>query len=153
MYKSLFRLFSNCLLYEQIMHSIDKLGIWHRLPVFLGLFYLAIRRHLHQEYNLFNVGKTPVGVRFNPADFPFRTADGEFNDPFNEGAGSEGTFFGRNVLPVYQKDKVHNFSFKLQRKSCILPRLCLKQPKEVDSVHFFSPLPFLIFSEIFIIKF
>lgn len=91
----------------QIVHSIDKLGIWHRLPVILGLFYLGIRRHLHQEYNLFNVGKTPVGVRFNPADYPYRTADGQFNDPFNEGAGSQGTFFGRNVLPVDQTEKVY----------------------------------------------
>ena len=90
----------------QIIHFVDKLGIWHRLPVFLGLIYLSIRRHLHQEYNLFNVGKTPAGVRFNPADFPFRTADGEFNDPFNEGAGSEDSFFGRNVLPVDQRNKV-----------------------------------------------
>ncbi|GMP29179.1 hypothetical protein CsSME_00004397 [Camellia sinensis var. sinensis] len=89
-----------------IMHSIDKLGIWHRLPVFLGLIYLSIRRHLHQEYNLINVGRTPVGVRSCPADFPFRTADGKFNDPFNEGAGSEGTFFGRNIPPVDQNDKL-----------------------------------------------
>ncbi|KAL7232499.1 hypothetical protein ACSBR2_010505 [Camellia fascicularis] len=89
-----------------IMHSIDKLGIWHRLPVFLGLIYLSIRRHLHQEYNLINVGRTPVGVRSCPADFPFRTADGKFNDPFNEGAGSEGTFFGRNIPPVGQNDKL-----------------------------------------------
>ncbi|XP_071913043.1 alpha-dioxygenase PIOX isoform X1 [Coffea arabica] len=89
-----------------IIHFVDKLGIWHRLPVFLGLIYLSIRRHLHQEYNLFNVGKTPAGVRFNPADFPFRTADGEFNDPFNEGAGSEDSFFGRNVLPVDQRNKL-----------------------------------------------
>ncbi|CAA2973266.1 alpha-dioxygenase 1-like, partial [Olea europaea subsp. europaea] len=86
-----------------IIHFIDKLAIWHRLPVLLGLIYLALRRHLHQEYNLLNVGKSPVGVRYNPADFPFRTADGMFNDPFNEGAGSEDSFFGRNVLPVDQK--------------------------------------------------
>lgn len=90
----------------QIVHSIDKLGIWHRLPVFMGLIYLAIRRHLHEEYNLLNVGRTPVGVRFNPVDVPFRTADGEFNDPFNEVAGSEGTFFGRNIHPVNQQHKV-----------------------------------------------
>ncbi|XP_059670197.1 alpha-dioxygenase PIOX-like [Cornus florida] len=83
-----------------ILHAVDKLGIWPRLPVFLGLIYLAIRRHLHQEYNLFNVGTTPVGVRFNPSDVPFRTADGKFNDPFNEVAGSQGSFFGRNVLPA-----------------------------------------------------
>ncbi|KAF5799719.1 hypothetical protein HanXRQr2_Chr07g0307781 [Helianthus annuus] len=90
-----------------IIHGVDKLGIrWYRLPVFLGLVYLAIRRYLHDEYNLLNVGKTPVGVRFNPVDFPFRTADGKFNDLFNEGAGSEGTFFGRNMPPVDQKEKL-----------------------------------------------
>ncbi|XWS44209.1 hypothetical protein CRYUN_Cryun15aG0024600 [Craigia yunnanensis] len=89
-----------------IVHSIDKLGIWHRLPVLLGLLYLAIRRHLHQEYNLLNVGKSPSGVRFNPEDHPYRTADGKYNDPFNEGAGSQGSFFGRNILPVAQKDKL-----------------------------------------------
>lgn len=82
------------------------MGIWPHLPVFLGLFYLAIRRHLHQEYNLINVGRTPVGVRFNPVDVPFRTANGKFNDPFNDGAGSQGSFFGRNIHPVDQKDKV-----------------------------------------------
>ncbi|CAI9090528.1 OLC1v1025313C2 [Oldenlandia corymbosa var. corymbosa] len=90
-----------------IIHTADRLGIlWHRLPVFLGLFYLAIRRHLHQQYNLFNVGKTPAGVRFNPVDFPYRTANGEYNDPFNEGAGSEDSFFGRNILPVDQRSKL-----------------------------------------------
>ncbi|KAI3722328.1 hypothetical protein L2E82_33361 [Cichorium intybus] len=90
-----------------IIHSVDKIGIrWHRLPVFLGLIYLAIRRYLHDEYNLLNVGKTPVGIRSNPGDFPFRTADGKFNDPFNEVAGSEGTFFGRNMSPVDQNDKL-----------------------------------------------
>lgn len=93
-------------MFLQIIHFIDKLGIWHRLPVFLGLIYLAIRRYLHEEYNLFNVGRSPVGVRFNPMDYPYRTADGKYNDPFNEGAGSEGTFFGRNILPVDQKKKV-----------------------------------------------
>lgn len=82
------------------------MGIWHRLPVFLGLLYLAIRRHLHQEYNLLNVGTTPVGIRSNPSDFPYRTADGRYNDPFNDGAGSQGSFFGRNILPVDQKNKV-----------------------------------------------
>ena len=101
----------SCVSYMQIVHSIDKLGIWHRLPVFLGLAYLGIRRHLHQEYNLINVGRSPVGVRFNPGDYPYRTADGEHNDPFNEGAGSEGTFFGRNLLPVDQKNKVFDIYF------------------------------------------
>ncbi|KAK9119637.1 hypothetical protein Scep_017730 [Stephania cephalantha] len=89
-----------------IMHTVDKMGMWHRFPVFLGMLYLAIRRHLLNNYNLINVGRTPAGIRFNPVDFPYRTADGKFNDPFNEVAGSQGTFFGRNIPPVDQKDKV-----------------------------------------------
>ncbi|KEH24897.1 pathogen-inducible alpha-dioxygenase [Medicago truncatula] len=91
---------------DYIIHSIDKLGLWHRLPVILGLLYLATRRHLHQQYNLFNVGQTAVGVRANPNDYPYRTADGKYNDPFNESAGSQGSFIGRNILPVDQKDKL-----------------------------------------------
>ncbi|KAF5194351.1 Alpha-dioxygenase [Thalictrum thalictroides] len=89
-----------------IMHSVDKLGKWHRLPVFLGLIYLAIRRTLQQTYNLINVGPTPVGISFNPVDYPYRTSDGKFNDPFNEVAGSQGSFFGRNLQPVHQNDKL-----------------------------------------------
>lgn len=90
----------------QIVHIIDKHNLWHRVPVFLGLVYLGLRRHLNQEYNLINVGRTPTGVRSNPGDFPYRTADGKYNDPFNEGAGSEFSFFGRNMMPVDQHDKV-----------------------------------------------
>lgn len=72
----------------------------------LGMAYLGLRRHLHQEYNLINVGQTPVGTRFNPADYPYRTADGKFNDPFNEGVGSQYSFIGRNCPPVDQKTKL-----------------------------------------------
>ncbi|CAK9322601.1 unnamed protein product [Citrullus colocynthis] len=85
-----------------IIHFVDKLGVWHRLPVLLGLLYLAARRHLHQRYNLFNVGKTPPGVRSNPEKLPYRTADGSYTDPFDDGAGAQGTLFGRNVYPVDQ---------------------------------------------------
>ncbi|KAJ7970143.1 alpha-dioxygenase 1 [Quillaja saponaria] len=88
-----------------IVHYVDKLGIWHRLPVVFGLLYLAARRHLNQQYNLINVGVTPAGVRSNPIDFPYRTDDGTFNDPFNEATGSQGTFFGRNVPPFNHDDK------------------------------------------------
>ncbi|XP_010442312.1 PREDICTED: alpha-dioxygenase 1-like isoform X1 [Camelina sativa] len=88
-----------------IVHGVDKMVPWHKLPVFLGLAYLEIRRHLHQEYNLLNVGQTPVGTRFDPANYPYRTADGKFNDPFNEGVGSQNSFFGRNCPPVDQKTK------------------------------------------------
>ncbi|WMV17515.1 hypothetical protein MTR67_010900 [Solanum verrucosum] len=82
-----------------MVHFVDKLNFWHRLPVFLGLAYLGARRRLHQQYNLINVGTTPTG---NPGDYPYRTADGKYNDPFNENAGSEFSFFGRNMLPVHQ---------------------------------------------------
>ncbi|CAN4079273.1 unnamed protein product [Withania somnifera] len=91
-----------------MVHSVDKLNLWHRLPVFLGLLYLAVRRHLHQQFNLINVGRTPTGVRSNPADYPYRTANGKYNDPFNEGAGSQFSFFGRNMLPVDQHNKLNN---------------------------------------------
>ncbi|KAG4969838.1 hypothetical protein JHK85_036259 [Glycine max] len=104
--QGILNLSSTACTFQRIVHSVDKLGIWPRLPVFLGLLYLAFRRHLHQEYNLFNVGTTPVGVRFNHSDFPYRTADGKYNDPFNEVSGSHGTFFGRNILPVDQKKKL-----------------------------------------------
>lgn len=90
----------------QIVHAVDTMVPWHKLPVFLGMAYLGLRRHLHQEYNLINVGQTPVGTRFNPADYPYRTADGKFNDPFNEGVGSQYSFIGRNCPPVDQKTKV-----------------------------------------------
>ncbi|KAL5723633.1 hypothetical protein ACHQM5_007009 [Ranunculus cassubicifolius] len=89
-----------------IMHSTDKLNLWHRLPVFLGLVYLAIRRQLHAKYNLISVGPKPLGVRHNSVEYPYRTPDGRYNDPFNDIAGSEGSFFGRNIQPVDQNDKL-----------------------------------------------
>ncbi|TYG72953.1 hypothetical protein ES288_D04G061800v1 [Gossypium darwinii] len=89
-----------------MVHWVDKVGKWHRLPVILGLIYLAVRRRLHQHYNLISVGKSPSGVRVNPGDYKYRTADGSYGDPFNEGAGSQGTFFGRNIMPVDQTDKL-----------------------------------------------
>lgn len=55
---------------------------------------------------MLNVGKTPATIQFNAGDVPFRTADGRFNDPLNEVTGGEGTFFGRNMLPVDQKNMV-----------------------------------------------
>ncbi|MCL7027661.1 hypothetical protein MKW94_026424 [Papaver nudicaule] len=84
-----------------IMHFIDKLGIWHRLPVFFGLLYLGIRRHLHNRYNLLSVGPTPDGVRSNPIDS--RTADGKHNSSLGDDVGSQGTFFGRNIPPLLRR--------------------------------------------------
>ncbi|KAK4488486.1 hypothetical protein RD792_004250, partial [Penstemon davidsonii] len=76
--------------------NLQKTLLWHRLPVFLGLIYLLIRRHLYEKYNLFNVGNKPVLNRNS-------------NQPFNQSLGStesEGTFFGRNIPPVNQLNKL-----------------------------------------------
>lgn len=77
---------------------MDKLGLWHRMPVFMGLAYLGIRRHLHQRYNLLHVGSM-YGQKYDHQQFCYRTADGSCNHPFDSLVGSQGTFFGRNMPP------------------------------------------------------
>ncbi|XP_077220766.1 alpha dioxygenase isoform X2 [Tasmannia lanceolata] len=84
-----------------IIHLVDKMGKWHRLPVFLVLAYLGIRRHLHQRYNLLHVGgKDGDGRDYDPEKFWYRTADGRCNHPQDDLIGSQGTFFGRNMPPT-----------------------------------------------------
>ncbi|KAL3629247.1 hypothetical protein CASFOL_026469 [Castilleja foliolosa] len=73
-----------------VVHLVDKFGTWHRLPVFLGLVYLGLRRHLHENYNLFNVGNKPAKEKFS---------DPTHND-------ETGSFFGRNILPIDQSHKL-----------------------------------------------
>lgn len=68
----------------------------------MGLAYLEMRRILHQHYNLLNVGPKSFHMRSYPNEFPYRTADGKFDDPFNVDAGSQGTFFGRNMMPTQE---------------------------------------------------
>ncbi|XP_059453695.1 alpha-dioxygenase 2 isoform X2 [Corylus avellana] len=82
-----------------VVHVVDKLGIWHRLPVLLGLAYLGIRRHLHQRYNLLHVGGIN-GRKYSTEEFSYRTADGTCNHPGDDTIGSQGTFFGRNMPPA-----------------------------------------------------
>ncbi|XP_040998486.1 alpha-dioxygenase 2-like isoform X2 [Juglans microcarpa x Juglans regia] len=81
-----------------VVHFVDNLGIWHRLPVLLGVAYLGIRRHLHQRYNLLHVGGTN-GRTYDADEFAYRTADGTCNHPSDDTVGSQGTFFGRNMPP------------------------------------------------------
>ncbi|CAA7406857.1 unnamed protein product [Spirodela intermedia] len=88
-----------------VVHGVDKHGLWHRLPVFLGLVYLAFRRTLHDNYNLLPVGKID-SVTPNPPAHPFRSDDGTFTDLSKPAAGSQMTFFGRNVPPVDQQGKL-----------------------------------------------
>ncbi|KAG1347653.1 Alpha-dioxygenase 1 [Cocos nucifera] len=87
------------------VHTLDRLNLWHKLPVLLGLVYLLRRRTLHDKYNLLNVGEKD-GIPFNPDDYPYRTMNGEYNDPENNKAGSQLTFFGRNMPLMEQKDEL-----------------------------------------------
>ncbi|XP_064982127.1 alpha-dioxygenase PIOX-like [Musa acuminata AAA Group] len=89
------------------VHALDKLKLWHKLPVFLGLTYLQQRRTLHEKYSLLNVG-IPDRTPFNPDDYAYRTDDGEYNDPENSQAGSQNTFFGRNMPPMEQNNHLMN---------------------------------------------
>ncbi|KAJ0982649.1 hypothetical protein J5N97_010904 [Dioscorea zingiberensis] len=87
------------------VHTIDKLNLWHRLPVILGLLYLQARRTLHEKYNLLIVGerdKTP----FDPDEYAYRTSNGEYNNPESKKEGSQLTFFGRNMPPVSQEKEL-----------------------------------------------
>ncbi|OMO97225.1 hypothetical protein CCACVL1_04623 [Corchorus capsularis] len=85
-----------------VVHLVDKFGVWHRLPVLLGLAYMGIRRHLHQRYNLLQVGGTS-GQNYDTKELCFRTADGKCNHPSDDLVGSQGTFFGRNMPPSTSK--------------------------------------------------
>ncbi|KAI3409556.1 uncharacterized protein J3R85_019154 [Psidium guajava] len=81
-----------------VIHVVDKLGLWHRMPVYMGLAYLGMRRHLHQRYNLIHVGGVD-GKKYDTQAFNYRTADGRCNHPSDDAVGSRGTFFGRNMPP------------------------------------------------------
>ncbi|KAI6674242.1 hypothetical protein NL676_002148 [Syzygium grande] len=81
-----------------VIHMVDKLGLWHRMPVYLGLAYLGMRRHLHQRYNLIHVGGVD-GKKYDTQAFDYRTADGRCNHPSDDAVGSQGTFLGRNMPP------------------------------------------------------
>ncbi|KAF5734551.1 alpha-dioxygenase 2 [Tripterygium wilfordii] len=81
-----------------VIHIVDKLDLWHKLPVLLGVAYLGIRRHLHQRYNLFHVGQIK-GQDYDTEEYSYRTADGTCNHPSDDIIGSQGTFFGRNMPP------------------------------------------------------
>ncbi|XP_030521894.2 alpha-dioxygenase 2-like isoform X1 [Rhodamnia argentea] len=81
-----------------VIHVVDKLRLWHRMPVYMGLAYLGMRRHLHQRYNLIHVGGVD-GKKYDTQAFNYRTADGRCNHPSDDAVGSRGTFFGRSMPP------------------------------------------------------
>jgi alpha-dioxygenase len=79
------------------------------VPVPIGLLYLNTRRTLLEKYNLLAVGSSH-GALFDPKEFLYRTGDGKYNDPHNAEAGSQYTFFGRNMMPVDQVGEVLNYT-------------------------------------------
>ncbi|CAN6178571.1 unnamed protein product [Urochloa humidicola] len=87
------------------IHAFDKRNLWHKMPVLIGLLYLNTRRTLLEKYDLLAV-RSSHGALFEPKEFPYRTGDGKYNDPHNAEAGSQYTFFGRNMKPVDQKDEL-----------------------------------------------
>ncbi|KAI5382566.1 alpha-dioxygenase 2 [Lathyrus oleraceus] len=90
-------LFDTILFY--VIHFVDKVLLWHRLPVLLGLAYLGLRRRLHYRYNLLHVGGEN-GVNYDNQHYAYRTAAGTCNDPDDDLVGSQGTCFGRNMPPT-----------------------------------------------------
>lgn len=82
-----------------MIHFVDKVLLWHRLPVLLGLAYLGLRRRLHYRYNLLHVGGEN-GVNYDNQHYAYRTAAGTCNDPDDDLVGSQGTCFGRNMPPT-----------------------------------------------------
>lgn len=92
------------------MHLVDKLGLWHRFPVLLGVAYLGIRRHLHQRYNLIHVGGIN-GQGYDTAEISYRTANGKCNHPSDDSIGSQGTFIGRNMPPCTSQYAVRFFIY------------------------------------------
>ncbi|KAJ4745590.1 Prostaglandin G/H synthase 2 [Rhynchospora pubera] len=88
-----------------LVHEFDKRNLWHRVPVPIGLVYLSTRRTLLDKYDLKAVGSYH-GPQFDPEKFPYRTGDGKYNDPNNAEAGSQNSFFGRNMNPVDQNDEL-----------------------------------------------
>ncbi|THU47436.1 hypothetical protein C4D60_Mb09t15490 [Musa balbisiana] len=114
------------------VHSLDRLKLWHKLPVFLGLTYLQQRRTLHEKYSLLNVGM-PDTTPFNPDDYAYRTDDGEYNDPENSKAGSQNTFFGRNMPPMEQNNHVVLPAPPLVAHECPLKSFRFYSTKEVPT--------------------
>lgn len=93
---------------KQYMHFFDRYWGWYNAPVFVGLIYLEFRRTLHQKYNLIAVGNARVQSRSSPIQQldALRCVSGKFNSSTAGGPSEADTFFGRNIMPQVQTDKV-----------------------------------------------
>lgn len=102
------------MVWQQVMHISDRIGKWYNAPVIVGLVYLEIRRTLHQKYNLIAVGnaksyQAPAPQRNDVLTFcehGSQQRNGSAAEPSTSYSDGE-SFFGRNMAPQPQKDKVH----------------------------------------------
>lgn len=101
---------------KQYMHFFDRYWGWYNAPVFVGLIYLEFRRTLHQKYNLIAVGNARVQSRSSPIQQldALRCVSGKFNSSTAGGPSEADTFFGRNIMPQVQTDKVRIISHDIQ---------------------------------------
>nr|CAB3490962.1 unnamed protein product [Digitaria exilis] len=102
------------------------------MPVPIGLLYLNTRRSLLEKYDLLVVGSSHGGL-FDPKEFPYRTGDGKYNDPHNAKAGSQYTFFGRNMKPVDQEDEIEITAPKEVANECPLKSFKFLATKEMPT--------------------
>lgn len=97
-----------------MIHFVDKLELWQRLPVLLGLAYLGIRRHLHYRYNLLHAGGVN-GHKYDTQEYAYTTPDGMCNHPADHLISSQGMSFGRNMPPT-------TLDYGLDLKFCMICR-------------------------------
>ena len=93
---------------KQYMHFFDRYWGWYNTPVFVGLIYLEFRRTLHQKYNLIAVGNAKIMSRSKPIQQldALRCVSGKYNITTAGGPTDSDTFFGRNMMPQVQTEKV-----------------------------------------------
>ena len=85
---------------RQVVHLFDRFWGWYNAPVVLGLIYLALRRRLHEKYNLVPVGNAQQNKETAAA---LGASNGALDQANNyPGHG----FFGRNMLPHPDKNQV-----------------------------------------------
>jgi alpha-dioxygenase len=91
---------------RQVVHLFDRFWGWYNAPVVLGLIYLALRRRLHQKYNLVPVGNAKQNEE-TAAALGSQATNGASNGALDKANNHPGHgFFGRNMLPHPDKIQV-----------------------------------------------
>ncbi|MGI9387772.1 MAG: peroxidase family protein, partial [Methyloligellaceae bacterium] len=86
-----------------IFRVLNRIVIWHRLPIVMSVINLIVLRYDLRRKNLFDTSRNLVQAP-DLKDFDirgFRTADGSYNDLSDPAMGKENMRFGRNVPLKY----------------------------------------------------